>query len=84
MIMMMMMMTMMMTIILNVVSGIYNCFAQDELRHLKETKLALYPESDDYLDDMAAASDRVIALIQVLSCLLKEKVVEEERGSGIF
>jgi hypothetical protein len=55
-----------------VVSDIYNCFAQDELRHLKETKLALYPESDDYLDDMAAASDRVIALIQVLCCLLKK------------
>jgi hypothetical protein len=46
---------------------IYSRFAQNELRHLKDTKLVLYPESDDYLDDTAAASDRVIAKIQVSS-----------------
>ena len=45
------------------------CFAmQDERRHLKESKLALYPDNDDGeegLDQVAASSEHMVAKIQV-------------------
>ncbi len=45
------------------------CFAtQDERRHLKESKLALYPDIDggeEGVDQVAASSEHVVAKIQV-------------------